>query len=372
MRLKKSHAIAGAIALALGGWLVSGQLELGEAAVGADEVAADPTPAHRVPSVRVRDATAQPVEREIVINGKTEPARAVELRAETDGRVIEVGPERGAPVETGEVLLRLDPRDREALVRQAEATLRQRELESAAARELGRKGFQAETTVAGTEAALEAARAALARAELDLEHTVVRAPFAGVLEKRPVEIGDFIDIGDPVATVIEQDPFVVTGQVPEQDVGRLAVGMPGEAQLVTGQVVEGRLRYIGSQADPATRTFKVELEVDNPDGRFAAGVSTQLRIVTEETLAHRLPASLLSLSDEGQLGVKAVDENNEVVFLPAQIVRADADAVWLGGLPERLRVITVGQGFVRAGDEVRPVTDQPGLGSGPLVAETRG
>lgn len=369
MRLKKAHLIAGALALALAGWLISGQLGVGDPAPAATPAAQSEAP---VPSVRVREVQAEPVQQEIVVNGNTEPARVVELRAETDGRVVELGPARGAAVEEGELLFRLDPRDRAALVSQAEATLRQRELEATAAEQLGERGFQAETRVAEAQAALEVARAALARARLDLAHTEIRAPFDGILEARPVEIGDFVDVGDAIARVIEQDPFVVTGQVAERDIGRLAAGMPGEARLVTGQTVDGRLRYVGSQADAGTRTFKVELEVDNPSGRFAAGVSAELRIAYEQALAHRLPASLLALSDEGQLGVKAVDEGNQVIFYPAQIVRAEADAVWLAGLPERLRVITVGQGFVRPGDEVRPAPEGPATTSGPLVAEGRG
>jgi multidrug efflux system membrane fusion protein len=133
--------------------------------------------------------------------------------------------------------------------------------------------------------------------------------------------------------------------------------MAGSATLVSGQTVEGRLRYIGSRADPATRTFTAELEVPNEGGRFSAGASAELQIVYDRALAHRVPASMLALSDEGVVGVKTVDDDNQVVFHPAEIVRADGDSLWIAGLPERVRAITIGQGFVRAGDEVRPVAE---------------
>ena len=144
--------------------------------------------------------------------------------------------------------------------------------------------------------------------------------------------------------------------------------MPGSARLVTGQMVEGQIRYVGSRSDPATRTFTVELEVPNPSGRFAAGMSAELRISLEHALAHRIPASLLALDDAGVLGVKAVDEQGRVVFQPAQIVRADADWIWLGGLPERLRLITLGQGFVNPGATVTAV---PEVAPVPEAAERR-
>jgi multidrug efflux system membrane fusion protein len=371
MRLKSSYLIAAGIAVALVGWLASGQ-------IGADRpapemsAAVDAAAAERVPTVRVRQLTAEPVEREIVINGKTAPARVVTVRAETDGRIDEIGATRGAQVPAGDVLIRLDPRERRAMVAEAEATLAMREIEYTAAQKLGAKGFQADTKVAEAKANLEAAQAALARARIELDHTEIRAPFAGVLNERPLEIGDFVDVGDAVATVIEQDPFLVTGEVAESEIGRLAVGMPGSARLVTGQVVEGQVRYIAAQSDPATRTFTVELEVANPNGRFAAGVSAELRIGVERVPAHRVPASLLALNDAGVLGVKAVGDDAEVVFYPADVVRAQAAAVWLAGLPEQVQVITIGQGYVRAGDRVRAVPEGAAIPDGPLVAEERG
>ena len=368
-RLKSSYLIAGAIAGALAAWLASGQLGAGRPATEPPAGAAATTAAAPLPSVRVRELVAEPIRREIVVNGRTAPAREVTLRAEASGRVDEIGVERGALVAVGDALIRLDPRERRAMVDEAEATLAMREIEHAAARQLAEKGFQAETKLAEAKANLEAAQAALARARVELAHTEILAPFPGVLDRRPVEIGDFVDVGDPVATVIEQDPFLVTGEVAESEVGRLAVGMPGRARLVTGQVVEGRVRYIAAQSDAATRTFAVELEVANPDGRFAAGVSAELRLDFERTLAHRVPASLLALNDAGVLGVKAVGDDEEVVFYPAEVVRAEADAVWLAGLPEEVRLITVGQGFVRAGDRVRAVPEGVAAPAGPLVAQ---
>ncbi|MDX1541801.1 MAG: hypothetical protein R3349_10410, partial [Geminicoccaceae bacterium] len=134
--------------------------------------------------------------------------------------------------------------------------------------------------------------------------------------------------------------------------------------------VDGRIRYIASQAEPTTRTFRIELEVPNPKGRLPAGVSAELSIATDEVPAHPVPASLLALDDDGRLGIKSVTGDDRVRFHEAEIVRADGDRLWLAGLPEELRLITVGQGFVRDGDPVRPVDDGSGE-TAPLVAERR-
>jgi multidrug efflux system membrane fusion protein len=360
MAVKKSYVIAGVLALVLVGWLASGQIGGSDGhQVEATGVSAVETPeAEQAPdkmSVRVRDLVAEPIEREIVINGKTAPVRHVELRAETTGRVLEIEVEEGALVGTGDVLVRLDPRDRELVKLEAEAVLRQRRIELEAAKKLGQKGFQAETNVALAEASFAAAEAALKRAEMDLDHIVIRAPFAGILDRRHVEIGDFLDIGDPIAMLLDQDPFLVVGDLTETDVGKVGLGMATTVRLAGGDQVNGAVSYVASQADEQTRTFEIEIEVPNPSGRLAAGASAEIRLSLEQVSAHRVSPSVLTLADDGALGVKTVDAEDVVVFMPVEIAKADDDNVWLTGLPDEVRLITVGQGFVSDGVEVTPV-----------------
>ncbi len=367
MRIKTSYAVAALLALALIGWLGSGQLDQDGRSPPVPEsvaTAGQPPPM----AVRVQELVAETIEREVTANGKTEPARVVRIRAEASGRVVEIGPDEGARVQTGDLLVKLDPRDRQVAVLEASAYLDQRRIELDAASKLGEKGFQASTKIAAAKANYAAAEAALKRAELDLDHTEIRAPFAGILDRRAVEVGDYLDVGEPVGTILDTDPLLVVGEVIETEVGDLRPGMPGLARLATGEVVRGKLRYVASRADEETRTFAIELEVANPAGRLHAGVSAELSIAAERLLAHRAPPSALVLNDEGVLGVKTVDQNDLVVFRPVDIVRADDDAVWLTGLPSEILLITVGQGFVREGNPVRPVPVTDGA-AGAVVSE---
>ncbi|HEX6011838.1 MAG TPA: efflux RND transporter periplasmic adaptor subunit [Geminicoccaceae bacterium] len=358
--MRSPLAIAALFTLLLVGWLASRPLQellagnAGTAAAPAATapIAPDPDDGPRM-TVRVAESTARPVAPELVVNGHTEPARAVELKAETDGRVVATPVAEGSLVEAGTVVAALDLRDRESRVRQMEAVLAQRELEDEAARKLGAKQFQSETRVAEARAMLEMARAELHQARLDLAHTTIEAPFRGVVEERTVEVGDYVDPGDPVVMVIEQDPFLVVGDAPETMVDRFQPGEPGTAQLADGRTVEGKIRFVATQADPATRTFGVELEVANRDGRFPAGMSARIVVREPPVPAHRISAAALVLADDGTVGIKAVDAGGAVRFHPARIVKAETDAVWLGGLPEELRVITTGQGFVAEGEKVR-------------------
>jgi multidrug efflux system membrane fusion protein len=363
--MKRSLLIALAIALALAAWLGSGQLQhLRSADPGAPPQPATTGPAEPpLMRVQVRDSVARPVERVIVLNGRTAPARRVELRAEIAGRVVELPVERGGMVAAGEVIARLDRRDREAWLHRAEAMLLKAEADHDAALKLRERQFVAENELVARRAALEEARATVERARLDIAHTEIRAPFAGVLDRRPVELGDYLDTGDAVGTVLEQDPLLVVGDVAEVDAGGLRPGLPGEARLVTGEEVRGQVRYIAREADAATRTFRIELEVANPGSRLPAGTSAEIRLPLEPVPAHEVSPALLVLDDGGTLGIRAVDDEGLVRFHPASIVRAGPDAVWLAGLPERLRLITVGQGFVRAGQQVVPVPEPAAAGA---------
>lgn len=355
--------IALVFTVALAGWLASKPLEnmlrggaagsgpAGQAAVA--ERATAPVPVAPVlPAVRVRESRAEAVSPELVVNGRTEAARSVVLRAETSGRVTATPVAKGALVEAGAVLVRLDEADRAAKVRQGEARVAQRQLEYDAARRLGERQFQSETRVAEARAELEESRADLEEARLDLARIEVKAPFKGVLERRPVEVGDYVAPGGEVAHFVEQDPFLVAGDAPETLAGRFRVGEPGAAALVDGTTVEGRVRYVAGQADEGTRTFRVELEVPNPSGRFQAGMSARLVVREPPIPAHRISAAALVLDDVGKVGVKAVGEGDVVRFHEARIVKAEAEALWLAGLPETLRIITTGQGFVQDGQKV--------------------
>jgi multidrug efflux system membrane fusion protein len=370
--MTRSVLLAAALALALVLWLASGQPVVRDLFTAAPPPENDATTAvaaeRELPRVRVAVSEARPIRREIVVYGRTEPERDVVVRAETYGRVEEILVDKGERVAGGEPILRLDRRERTAQVAQAEALVAQRELEYRAATQLGERGFQAQTQVAAAEAALSAARAELEARRVALANTTVRAPFDGLLVDHLIEIGDYVDTGDTLAHVMQVHPFLATGEIVETDRRRVAPGMEVAVELADGQRHAGTLTHVDPVAEEATRTFRIEVTIPNPEGRVPAGMSATLRLRFEETPAHRLSASLLTLDADHRLGVKVVDADDVVRFVPVDLVRADAEAVWLAGLPERARVIVVGQGFVHTGERVEPAevaaAMAPGAGGG--------
>jgi membrane fusion protein, multidrug efflux system len=365
---KKSIYLAAGVAVAVTAWMLSG---LGrEAPPPDDRAAAGATaPGAEKPRtaplrVSVRKSVARTVTREIVVSARTEPNRGIELRAETDGRVVNLGVDRGAVIAEGDSIVNLDLRDRSALIEEAKALIAQRELQYQAARRLEDQKLISQVQIAEARTALENARALLEQREIDLRNTAIIAPFDAVLFDRLVEVGDYVQAGDAVAELVDIDPLLIVGEINERDIGAITIGGAGSARLVGGNTVEGRVRYLAPVADEGTRTFRVELAVPNPSNRYRAGTTAEMRLAGEEITAHFLSAALLTLDDLGNIGIKAVDEFDRVAFHPVTLVSTSGKGVSVVGLPNELRIITVGQGFVSPGQAVVPVVDPSALEDG--------
>ena len=349
--------LAVAVSLLVVVWMYSGSFEPQQLKT-TETVAAEGGGAGVLTRVQVKNQVAEEVTRYISVYGQTAPARTIEISAETEGRVEVIGADRGIRMRKGDVILRLDLRDRQARLAQMKASVNEHKTSYEAQLKLKSDGYVSDTQIAETVAKLETARAELIRAELDLEHMIIRAPFNGVLQEREVEIGDFVRAGDSVATFVDNTKIVVSGTIAEQDARFVKVNDIGQGVLATGQEVTGRIRYVAPVADQSTRTFNVELEVDNPDGALPAGVTAQMQLPGGRTLAHKISPALLTLDANGYIGIKIVNEYDEVEFFQIELARSDSDGVWISGLPDAARIIVVGQGYVAAGQSVEPVLAQ--------------
>ncbi|MGB0748917.1 MAG: efflux RND transporter periplasmic adaptor subunit [Magnetospiraceae bacterium] len=352
--MRSSYVIAAGLAIGVSAWIASGNIG---GAHSEPEAKPEPAVAQPLPEipVRVRTFQAERVDKKLTLLGRTEASRFVDVRAETAGQVLEVPVEKGRKVHTGETLVQISPDDRPARLDEAHALVRQRELEYEAAKKLSEKNFRSKTALAAAEASLVSARANLAAIDVDIRHTTITAPFDGVLESRSVEVGDFVDKGEAVASVIDLDPLTVSIEVPEQVIVNVTQGTKAEVLLVDGEAIVGEVTYISSRASESTRTFRVEVELANPEGRLREGTTASVTLPLGATMAHRLSPAVLTLSDAGEVGVRTVDDNGVVQFHPITMVADTENGMWLGGLPETARVIVVGQEYVRAGQKVKAV-----------------
>lgn len=315
-----------------------------EASAQTDEAAAQP----RVKVVALRSVT-QPVDSRVVLRGRTEAPRSVEVRSETSGLVISEPLRRGARVAAGDPLCEVAPGVRRAALDEARARLAEAEINFRAAEGLREGGFAPETRLASARAAFQAAQAGLDRAVEDMARLVMHAPFEGLLETDTAELGSLLQQGALCATLIQLDPMKLIGFANELQVARLTEGAPAGALLAGGREVFGQVTFIARSADPQTRTFRVEVTVPNPDNSIRDGQSADIMVQADGRDAHLIPASALTLNDSGELGLRLVDEAGHVTFAPATVLRDTDDGIWLAGLPDEIGAIVVGQEFTREG-----------------------
>ena len=360
--MRASAVIAVVLAIAVAGWMASGRLGGGKPPPAAPEAGSE-TPADPVPRVRVERMRARSHEVAITVRGRSEASRRVDVRAETDGRIVEVGASRGDSVEKGSVLARLAVEERRAKLAEYEARLRQRRIHFEATEALAERGLSSREALATAQADIDAAKAAVRRVEIEIARTRLRAPFDGVLLEGHAELGGYLKQGDRFGRIIDLDPILFVGSVTERSVAWLRPGLPAAARSLSGQEVRGTLRYVAPSADPAARTYRIEVEAANPGHRIREGVTVDIAIEVRATMAHFVTPALLSLADDGAIGLKTVDARNRVRFRPVAIIEDTPRGVWLGGLPTEIRVITVGQDFVSAGQEVAPVGSDRSGGS---------
>lgn len=311
-------------------------------------------------SVQVATSKAEAQPRTIVLRGRTEADRVVEVRAETTGRVVEIPVEEGALVQKGDLIAVLDGSDRAARLAEAKALLQQRQAESEASRRLAEKGFAPKLNLAELAANLALAQAQVKGMEVEISHLSIKAPIEGVLDDRNAEVGHYLQVADPVATIVDLNPIVLVGHATERDVSQLEIGGPARARLLDGREVVGALRFIAARAETETRTFRIEVEVPNADYEIRDGLSAEVVLPVEDVPAHRISPAVLTLGPGGEVGVKLVDETDTVRFTPVQILREDSRGLWITGLAPTARLIVVGQDFVIDGQLVRPVDAKPG------------
>lgn len=363
--MKRSYLIAAGIAFAAAGWILSGQVD-GNIETDRAEPASAPAAAEvavALPQVRVRSSTARERVSELVLFGRSEAERMVELRAETAARVVAIKVVKGQRVAKGDAIAQLAMDDRQARLSEAEAVVEQYRIAYEAAQKLSQKQYRSKVKLAETRAQLETAKAALAAIRLDIARTVIRAPFAGVVEALPAEVGDYLAVGAVVAHIVDLDPILIVGEVAERDIAKVTTGSLARVRLTTGEVVEGTVRYVSRVGTKSTRTFRIEVALANPGGAIAEGLTAELWLPVGLELAHLVSPAVLTLSDDGVVGVKVVDDKDVVDFFPVRMVADTPDGVWLGGLPETITLITVGQEFVLPGQRVIPVPEDGNGGS---------
>lgn len=355
--MRASRVAAVGLLLAAVVWVGSGHFLPSETRSAAVERPANGDTPFRVGVVETREA---PHRRRLVLSGRTEADRKVTVMARTAGIIREVRVKKGDRVEQGDILAVLSDEAHDAQVARARALLEQKRREREAREQLIQRGTLPRLQIHDLEAQEKAAEAALALAEAERERLLVRAPWPGVVNAVPAEVGQGIASGpigsaNEIAQLLSLDPIVAVAELSERHLADARVGARAEIRLVTGETVAGTVRYISRSASATTRTYRVDVAAPNADGRIPDGITVEVTILLEPVLATRVPRSALIFSARGELGVRVVRGDDTVDFLPVTLVEDEQQFMWVAGVGSGTRLIVRGQDFVREGQRVEAV-----------------
>jgi len=272
-------------------WMLSGMLADDEFEVKTK------TQLETISSVTVLNSSASEKAKKITVSGTTEADKLIKIRAEASGTVVSRPVKQGQFVKKDQLICQL---------------------------------YNASRT----------------------SYPKVNAPFDGYLETFSVKEGDYLNTGAVCATIIDPDPMRLIGEVSEKEINFVKVGAKAVAELISGKKVEGVVSFVSTSANKGTRTFRVEIDVKNSDRSIRDGVSAQIEIEGDTILAHKISPSILMLGEAGELGIRTVNEDDQVEFKKIEILEDSMEGIWITGLPKNTRIITIGQEYVFQGQTV--------------------
>ena len=291
MKIKQTYKTAAILASFLAIWMVSGSM------IEEQNFEKNTSKLDTLSSVTIDNSKATNKSKILKSSGFTEADKFVQVRAEVSGRLIARPAQQGDYVEEGDLICQL--------------------------------------YIAGREA-----------------YPKIVAPFSGYLETLRVEEGDFLNTGAVCAALIDPDPMLLVADIAEKDIAQVELGSEASAKLISGRYISGEVTFIASSADKNTRTFRVEISVDNKDRTIRDGVSAEIYIKGKQEAAHKISPAILSLNDQGKLGVRTVTADNRVEFKEINILEDTNSGMWVSGLGEEARIITLGQEYVFQGQTV--------------------
>jgi len=301
----------------------------------------------------------------VQLRGHTQANGTVDASVRTSDILRTVEVTAGQKVEEGDLICTLDAGTRSAsvdqaraAVAQAEAALQQAQNDFEINAALRDKGLVSDNSAEAQAAALrsaeanhEAALVALRNREVEQRNTEVRATVSGIIQRPIAKVGDLLNMGQSCARIIQLDPMLFIGTVPQVHIDLARTGLPAEIRTINNQTAAGEVRYVSASADPQTRTFEVEIEFSNADNAILDGLTAEATIDLGSVPAHLVPQSIMTLNADGVLGLKAV-EDGVVVFYPTQTLRDTREGAWVSGLPVSVDLIVIGQEYVVDGQAV--------------------
>jgi len=315
------------------------------------------------------EAQTAPVNLEAL--GEVRAVRQVVLSAEVAGRVADITFESGQRIEAGTILVQLDDAPEQADLAAAGATARFAQRQFTRASELAATEAISREILQQRQAERDQTAAQVQQLEARIRQKRIRAPFAGELGLRRIDLGQYVNAGDQAVTLTDLDRLYVNFDVPQQELARINVGQPIEVHrdLAGNEPIKATISAIEPQINRNTRNVTLQAEINNRERHLQPGMYVTVKVVLPAEMdALVLPASAVMTSSAGNTAVVVRDLSDENIgtgdIVPVEVSRRFGDQVVISqGLEAGDVVLTEGQLRVRPGAELR-VLEQSAVQAG--------
>ena len=191
------------------------------------------------------------------------------------------------------------------------------------------------------------------RLQEQLKFTKIVTPQRGWLEELNVEIGEFVDENRPIARILGLQTLTLAIPISQTNISKITRGAEVDISFVGQTLRKGVVGKIAAQANRSTRTFNVEIQLDNSDGKLRAGMTAEAEVIIGEIKAVKISPAHLNVQDDGQLTVKVVNNQSRVKIIPVDLVRTEGNFAFISGIEDNTLLLTAGQAFLSTGELVK-------------------
>lgn len=210
-----------------------------------------------------------------------------------------------------------------------------------------------ELELSGSYARLKAIESNVLRLKEQLEFTKVFSPQDGWLEELNVEVGEFVDENKPIAKLLGLQTLTLAIPIAQTKIGKIKIDADVDITFPGLGTRRGEVGKIAAKANRATRTFNVEIKLDNADGQLRAGMTAEAEIIIGEVKVVKMSPAHLNVQNDGQLTVKVLNEQNRVKIIPVNLVRTAGNFAFISGIEDGALLLTAGQAFLSSGELVK-------------------
>lgn len=295
-----------------------------------------------------------PVVEKISLPGMAKPWIALDVMSEVKGKIVDKQVTEGARVNKGDILAVIDTRDYRHNYESALASYETAQTNQKRFKALSKKQFITQTQLDDADARVKTTRAAMDLAGLNLERCTIRSPMAGIVDRVHIEYGDFLDTGNPVASILEMDRLKIEVGIPESDVA--AVRKLNEFKMsfdaLNGKSVTGTYHYLYKTTSSMARLYNLQIRVDNPKLEILPDMFARVTIVKNKA-PEGLAVPIYALVTRNKETGVFVETHGQVSFRPVTTGFQDGWRILVAkGLNPGEKVVVVGHGLIEDKEKV--------------------